>query len=705
MARKVESGAAAPVQKLIQSGSDHLEAGRFRQAERDFSRALAGEPANAAARFGLGMAASRRGEPSRAVPYLVDALRAAPDQATHWIGLATALLAAGRLAEARTILQRFQAWGFDAATIRTLTAPIAATLLADAGILLARGRLDEAELRLDIIVALDDTNAVAIHRAGLIARQRGRHEQALILFDLAVRHDDGNAGYAADLGAAHLQAGRKAEALALFERVAVLDPSNGQALAHLADLNVARGHFGAALRANEAAARLTVGLPHALNNRSVLLLRLGRAAEALALLESALAADPANAIVHSNLVHTALYAAPAEAGRHAVAYGRRHADPLRRTRAFANDRTTGRRLRIGLVSGDLYDHPVARFVEPFLRYHDRERFEVFAYAGGGADATTERLKGLVATWRDIGDLDDARASQRIEDDGIDVLVDLSGHTAGHRLPVFARRPAPVQATWIGLPVTTGLSAIDYRITDTAYDPEDALDDPFHPEALWRLPGVAYCYAPDPAAPEPAPPPCLETGHVTFGCLNRPEKLSDATLGAWARILERVPGARLLVVVPDLTDRQTRADLEGRFHAAGIAIDRLDLTAYDRIERYAAYARVDIALDPFPFNGGTTSYDTLHMGVPLVALRGERTLGRMGSAALDGTGLSDWVADDVDGYVARAVRLAGEPDERARLRATLRSRLGASPHRDQPRHAREVGEAFAAMWARWCAAST
>ncbi|SFK94113.1 tetratricopeptide repeat protein [Methylorubrum salsuginis] len=700
MARKGRSGAAAPVEKLLGSGHAHLEAGRFRQAERDFSQALAAGPDNAAARFGLGVAVGQRGGPAQAIPHLVEALRAAPDQAAHWAGLITTLITADRLAEARTLLQRFQSWGFEAATLRSLTAPIAAGLLAEAGILMGRGRLDAAEQRFDLVIALDDANAVAVHGAGVIARQRQLHERALILFDLAARLDGDNPGYVADLADAHLRAGRKAEALALFERVVALDPGHGPAHSALADLNVARGHYGAALRANAAASRLT-GLPHACNNRSVLLLRLGRPAEALALLEEALAADPADAVAHSNLVHTALYAAPSDAGRHAVAYGRRHADPLRRTTPHPNDPTPDRPLRIGLVSGDLCDHPVARFVAPFLRHHDQTRLAVFAYANGAADATTERLKAWTAGWRDIGGLDDAHAARLIEADGIDVLLDLSGHSAGHRLGVFARRPAPVQATWIGLPVTTGLSAIDYRLTDSGYDPEDAPADPFHPERLWRLPGTAYCYAPDPTAPEPAPPPCRATGHVTFGCLNRPEKLSAATLAAWARILKEVPGARLLAVVPDVDDPQTRADFEERFRAAGIAPARLDLTPYSLSDRFAAYARTDIALDPFPFNGGTTSYDTLHMGVPLVALRGKRTLGRMGAAVLDGAGLSEWVADDIDGYVARAVRLAADPAALADWRGSLRERLRASPHRDEARHAREVGEALAAMWARWC----
>ncbi|WP_269780348.1 O-linked N-acetylglucosamine transferase, SPINDLY family protein [Methylobacterium sp. Leaf118] len=691
------------METLLRSGSAHLEAGRLAEAERDFTRALAGAPGNAAARFGLGMVASRGGEPGRAVPQLVDALRAAPDQAAHWAGLAAALLATDRLAEARTLLDRFKTWGFPAATIRALTGPIATTLLAAAAVLMESGRLDEAEARLDIVIAVDAANPVAIHRAGLIARARGQDERALILLDLAARLDGGNATYLIDLASVHLRAERKAEALALLERAVALDPDRAEAQARLADLSVACGRLGAALRSNVAAARLTADTARARNNRGVLLLRLGRPAEALAVLEAALAADPDDAIVHSNLVQTALYAAPAEAARQATAYGRRHADPLRRTRPFAADRSGDRRLRIGLVSGDLCDHPVARFIEPFLRHHDRDRFEVFAYANGPADATTGRLKALTAGWRDIAGLDDDRASRAIEDDRIDILVDLSGHSAGHRLTVFARRPAPVQVTWIGLPVTTGLTAIDYRLTDAAYDPEGIPDDPLHPERLWRLPGVAYCYAPDPAAPEPSPPPSDTTGWVTFGCLNRPEKLSGPTLSAWARILDAVPDARLLLVVPDLADPQTRAETEARLGAAGLDAARLDLMPYSRTERFAAHARVDIALDPFPFNGGTTSYDTLHMGVPLIALRGARTLGRMGAAVLDGAGLSDWVADDVDGYVARAVALAGEAAERARWRGTLRARLRASPHRDAARHAAEVGAAFAAMWQRWCAA--
>ncbi len=700
---RMASGKAPSLGRLLRSATEHLAADRVSEAEQDYARILAQEPANAAARYGLGLAAMRRGDPAQAVPLFVEALRLQPQQAVHWTALATALLASDRLTEARAILDKFRSWGFDAATIRQQIAPLARTLLDHAATLVQQGRPAEAEPRVDLVIALDDKNAAAIHLAGVIASRTKRPDQACTLFELAATLETDNATYQRDLGEALLDCGRKGAALRAFERVVELDPSQADAYARLADLNRQRGHLQAALRANTALLGLQPDAPYARNNRGVLLQQLGRPAEALALLEEAVARDPGDAISYSNLVQAALFTSPARALQIAAEFGLRYAGLSEAARRFANDPTPDRPLKVGFVSGDLREHPVSRFIEPFLQHHDRGRIEAFAYFTGEADATTGRLKPLFEGWREIATLDDDRAATLIQADGIDILVDLASHSADHRLLLFARKPAPVQVTWIGLPLTTGLAAIDYRLTDPLYDPEGS-EDPLYAETLWRLPGVSYCYWPDRTAPEPAEQaPFQANGFITFGCLNRFEKVSPETLAVWSDLLRAVPDSRLLLIVTDPEDPDTQAEIGRRLTEAGIDPQRVACVPRSGTEKYALHGQVDIALDPFPFNGGTTSYDTLHMGVPYVALRGGQTLSRMGAAVLAGAGLHALVAETTADYVAIAAGLAGDPARLLDLRRGLRDRLRASPHMDHVRHAREVEAAFAGMWRRWCAA--
>ena len=340
-------------------------------------------------------------------------------------------------------------------------------------------------------------------------------------------------------------------------------------------------------------------------------------------------------------------------------------------------------------------------MEPFLAEYDPARHETFAYSNGTArDAVTERLKARFGHWREIVGIDDEAVAGLIESDRIDILVDLSGHTAGHRLLVFARKPAPIEITWIGYPATTGLTSIDYRLTDSVYDPPGVTDRQ-HTERLWRLPGVSLCYQPYRPAPEVAErPPCARAGYMTFGCLNRFDKVGDAALALWARILAAVPTSRLLLAVVNGDDARTRSAVCDRLAAAGIASARIDLTPRTPDNRYGLYARVDLALDPFPHNGLTTSLDTLYMGVPFVALEGCHTASRMGAAVLRIADLPSLIARDADAYVAIACRLATDADALIRVRTGLRERLVVSPHMDHRRHAREVGAAFDRMWRDW-----
>jgi predicted O-linked N-acetylglucosamine transferase (SPINDLY family) len=332
--------------------------------------------------------------------------------------------------------------------------------------------------------------------------------------------------------------------------------------------------------------------------------------------------------------------------------------------------------------------------------------EVFCYAGViRPDAVTAHLRSLADHWLStLGMADDALA-ERIRADGIDILVDLAGHTAHNRLRVFAHKPAPVQVTWLGYSNTTGLRAIDYRIVDDMTDPPGAADG-FASETLLRLPGGFLCFGAPKDAPEPAAPPCLRTGAVTFGSFNNPAKVSAAAFDVWAQLLIRSPGARLLLKGKPFADEATCAWFLARFRERGIAAERVQLVAWlpSSTAHLGLYEKIDIALDPFPYNGTTTTCEALWMGVPVVTLRGDRHSARVGASLLNQVGFADWIADSVDGYVEIALALAANPAKLQTVRRSLRRRMNESSLCDGSGFARRMENAYRTIWRRWCEAS-
>jgi predicted O-linked N-acetylglucosamine transferase (SPINDLY family) len=359
------------------------------------------------------------------------------------------------------------------------------------------------------------------------------------------------------------------------------------------------------------------------------------------------------------------------------------------------------------VSGDLYDHPVGFFFESVLaalRARTPARLELTVYANGlNDDATTRRIRAAAHAWRVVAGLSDEHLVQVIRDDGIDVLVDLSGHTGRNRLPAFAWKPAPVQATWLGYFATTGVAAIDYLIADPWAVPEGA-DDEFT-ESVWRLPETRMCFTPPADAPDVADLPARAGNPLTFGCFSHLTKVNDDVLALWARVLVAVPGSRLFLKAPQLAADTVHDALLARFQAHGIGAERLILEGPSRRADYlAAYEDVDLMLDTFPYPGGTTTAEALWMGVPVLTLAGDTFLSRQGRSLLTNAGLPEWVANDADDFVARAVARAADLDGLADLRRGLRQRLQASPLFDAPRFAAHFEAALRGMWQAWCARS-
>ncbi|MBN9531466.1 MAG: tetratricopeptide repeat protein [Alphaproteobacteria bacterium] len=428
-------------------------------------------------------------------------------------------------------------------------------------------------------------------------------------------------------------------------------------------------------------------------NRGAIRDRTGDTAGALNELRHAVALAPDRLPAWSNLLAVAIKAETDAAELAARAF-HRAAGRLFGDRAPAVIAGRGDRLRVGYVSPDLRHHSCAWFIEPLVERHDPRRVETFAYAEVPApDAVTSRLQRHFAHWQRTDGLDDEALARRIADDRIDVLVDLAGHFHGNRLAVFARRPAPVQASWLGYNATTGLDAMDWKLVDDWLAPAGQPLDWFA-EGLWRLPRLSHCWRPSADAPVPR----RGDGPLTLGSFNNLAKLSGVTLAAWAEILRRLPGARLLLKADQAADRVVQARLRARFAAHGVAEERIAFMPYapSQAEHLALYAEIDVALDPFPYNGTTTTCEALWMGVPVVALAGQRLVARVGASLLGATGLDELVAADVDGYVARAVAVAGDRERRAGWRHGLRALIAGSPLRDETGFARAMEQAYAGM---------
>ncbi|SOE00194.1 tetratricopeptide repeat protein [Caenispirillum bisanense] len=366
-------------------------------------------------------------------------------------------------------------------------------------------------------------------------------------------------------------------------------------------------------------------------------------------------------------------------------------DPADRRRA------DGRPLRVGYVSPDFRGHSCAQFIEPVVAAHDPAAVEVVAYAElSQPDEVTERIRPHFAAWRPTVGVSDEAFCRQVRDDGIDILVDLAGHTTRNRLQAMRRRPAPVQATWIGYCFTTGLEAIDYYIGDAVSAP--AGSDHLFAEKVVRLPFVLGCYTPPPGTPEPVPTPALAAGHVTFGCLSRAIRVNDRVLGAWAQILHRVPDSRLVLNSRHFGDPFLARLTVAKFGSLGIAPERLDI-GFTR-GAWDLYNRIDILLDCFPHNSGTTTFEAFWMGVPVVTVTDRPPAGRLGAAVANTVGHPELIAYSEREYVEVAARLAGDVAALDALRQSLRPAIAASPIMDARRFVRTLEAAYGTMFDRW-----
>jgi predicted O-linked N-acetylglucosamine transferase (SPINDLY family) len=565
------------------------------------------------------------------------------------------------------------------------------------------GQLAEAVVAYRQAVALNPNLATAYSNLGNALREMGQLDEAIAAYRQAIVLKPNYPQAWNNLGNALRDKGQLVDAISAARQAIALKPDYADAQVNLGTALGDNGQLEDAIAAYRQAIVLKPDLAEAYNNLGNALKDKAQLEEAIAAFRQAIVLRPSYCDAHSNLIVAMHYQPGCDAGTIAEennCWSRQYAEPLRRfIQPHANNRKPDRRLRIGYISPDLRDHPVGRFLLPLVAQHDTREFEVFAYAQLLVpDARTEQLRSHVEGWRNIVGLSDAQAADLIRRDQIDILVDLAMHTAHNRLLVFARKPAPVQVTYLAYCSSTGLPTIDYRLSDPYMDPPGG-DGSIYSERTICLPDTYWCYQPGIAPSLISPLPALKQGFITFGSLNNFCKVSEPTLIAWAKLLCDVPKSQLLLHAREGGHRQRVLD---RMRPEGIEPHRVRFAPIMPMKNYfELYHQIDVALDPFPYGGGTTTCDALWMGVPVVSLAGKTAVGRGGLSILSNIGLPELVADSEERYVRIASGLAHDPSRLGNLRSTLRQRMERSPLMDAPRFARNVETAYRQMWRSWC----
>lgn len=434
----------------------------------------------------------------------------------------------------------------------------------------------------------------------------------------------------------------------------------------------------------------------------------GDAQQALECYETALQYRPGDVFVHSNVLFEMNYLAdrgPAEVFKRHLQWAEEQERPLfDPSKKFSNSRDKGRRIRIGYVSPDFHTHPVGHLTKGVIKSHNKTEFEVHCYSRvAKPDHVTRDLEQAVDFWHDTLGVADVAVAEQIEEDGIDILVDLTGHTAGHRLLAFARKPAPIQATWVGYFHSTGMASIDYFISDPYTSPKGS--GQFFSETPVWLPNTRFCYTPPDEVPPVVEPPYLKNGFVTYGCFNKLSKMTGRVIDTWAQILLRAPGARLWLKSYPLCEPDVRDHVLKEFASRGVAPERIILKpSSNHAEMLKEYGEIDICLDPFPFTGGMTTFEALLMGVPIITLALQPVVSRQTASALSNLGLNDLIHETIEDYIQGAVALAADKNRLAEIRRTIRPAMERSPLRDVEGFTRDLENLYRRMWHAWCDAT-
>lgn len=693
--------------------------GNAAEAEAAFRQAIQLQPTLAAAHFNLGRLLQQQEQLEAAVLCYREALTHNPKLTRAHTNLGNTLKALGQLDEAVHCHQQAIALAPNDAEARYNLGNALSALGRSADAILAyqeslRLRPEWLEAHWRLITLLQEQqnfadaeqqlrqalihhpqNVDLVTRLALVLKAQRRFEDAIALLKRLLSQNSADAAAHCNLGSVYSDQGRFEDAIAHLRQALQLDPNLTQAHINLGFALGVVGQVSGAITHCQQAIALEPDSASAYINLGFALTAQGRIPKAITSFQTLLKLEPDYHPAHSNFLYALNY--DPSYSRDFIAEAHRRWGEKEQAKATAlPSRAIHQPLRIGYLSPDFRQHSVAYFIEPILAHHDRETFEIYCYANVAVpDADTDRLKALDHFWRDVYTLTDDQLTDLIQEDRIDILIDLAGHTGNNRLPVFARQPAPIQVTYLGYPNTTGLTTMNYRITDALADPPGMTEHDYT-ETLIRLPECFLCYQPPANAPAINDLPALTTGRFTLGSCNNLAKLSPQVIECWAKILQALPKARLLMKMRCLDDRPTQDRFWHLFAQHNIPRERVQLYGplQDSAEHLAFYHRLDLALDPFPYDGTTTTCEALWMGVPVITLAGQTHVSRVGVSLLTTVGLEDWVTHSPEAYVERAVAASSDLEPLATLRRTLRTTMAISPLCDAAAQTKKLERLFA-----------
>lgn len=690
------------ISQLLELALQHHQAGDLPQAETLYRQVLQMQSTHADAWHLLGVLAHQKRNYSVAVELIKKAIALNGVAPTFYNNLGNAFQELEQLTTAIECYQR-------ALTLEPQFAEAHNNL---GNVFILQGSLIEAVACFQRALSLNPNYVNAYKNLGIALNELGKFAEAIHCYQRALGLNPNNAEVYHHLGKVFKNLAKFTEAEACYQRALELNPTSPDAYNDLGNTLQEEGKFLEAETCFRHALALDATFGEAYHNLGNLLKDHGMLEEAIKLYRQALQIKPMG-VTQSGLLFTLNYVSSYDRATlfsEHQQFNHQYVLPLAHLiKPHLNQRNPGRKLKIGYVSPDFHRHSVAYFIESLLTQHDHQQFEFYYYYNNRKnDEVTQRLQSLADHWFTCIGLSDEALAERIRQDQIDILVDLAGHTGNNRLLVFAQQPAPVQVTYLGYSNTTGLTTIHYRLTDNYTDPEGVADK-FSSEQLIRLPGSYFCYQP-PAISNPLPNqrlPVIQNGYLTFGSFNNYAKLSLSIIAIWAQLLRLVPDSKLLVKARSLNHTATQQACQERFAKLGIPADRLILTGYapTMTDHLSLYNQVDIALDSFPYNGATTTCETLWMGVPVVTLVGETHVARMGLSILSAVGLTELIASTEEEYLTICLKLANNIDDLQNLRANIRARMKASPLMDAPIFTRHLEEAYRQMWERWCCPET
>ena len=679
--------------ELLQIGLRHHRAGELPQAERAYHEILARDPRHADALHWLGVIAHQVRRHEAAVELIDKAIQINPRAASYHGNLGLALKALGQVKQA-----------IDAYLSALALDPALAETHSNLGVALAEtGQLPEAAQSFRAATHHAPNFAGAYDNLGIVLQRLGQRDAAQAAHRQAVRLAPLNAAFQTHLATALLEAGDIAGAVAAYQQALRSNPNHLEARWGLGNAYLIDQKLDEAAAAYHAALALNPNLAEARGNLANVYKAQARLDESIRENRRAAALAPGDPTYLSALLLVLNYHPDYDAPRIASelsAFEKTFGQPLAKTiEPHLNSRDPDRVLRIGYVSADYYHHACAYFLFPLLKHHDRRQVEIFLYSSvTKPDRFTHEFQTLPHHWRDIARLSDEQLVNQVRADQIDILLDLNLHTTGSRLTAFARKPAPIQMSWIGYPGSTGLRAIDYRITDVHLDPADRPDPFSGPEKLMRLGECFWCYEAR-ADLDVNPLPALARGSFTFGCLNSLYKVNERVIELWSRVLRETSRSRMLLLTPP----GSHCDRIGAlFKKNDVDPARIQfLSPRPRGDYLKLYHDIDLGLDTFPYNGHTTSFDSFWMGVPVVTLPGQTPASRAGLSILENLGLPELAAGSLEQFVTIAIDLARDLPRLAALRADLRQRITSSALMDGPRFALNMESVYRTAWQSWC----